>query len=105
MGNLMENIKKAQAMVQVEAAKVQQELAEAEFEGFSADETVRVVMSGNQEPKAVDITEEAYTQGAEKLNALVFEAMADAHARSVAGMKARMSQLASNLGLPQPPQM
>lgn len=27
MGNLMENLKKAQAMVQVEAAKVQEELA------------------------------------------------------------------------------
>lgn len=27
MGNFMENIKKAQAMVQVEAAKVQEELA------------------------------------------------------------------------------
>lgn len=51
MGNLMENIKKAQAMVQVEAQKVQEELAVAEFEGFSSDETVRVVMSGNQEPK------------------------------------------------------
>lgn len=47
----MENIKKAQAMVQVEAAKVQEELSAAEFEGFSSDESVRVVMSGNQEPR------------------------------------------------------
>ena len=101
MGNLMENIKKAQAMVQVEAAKVQEELSRAEFEGFSSDESVRVVMSGNQEPKSVDITEEAYSQGQEKLSALVTEAMKDSHAKSVAGMKARMSQLASNLGLPQ----
>jgi DNA-binding YbaB/EbfC family protein len=104
MGNLMENIKKAQAMVQVEAAKVQQELAEAEFDGYSSDETVRVIMSGNQEPKSIDITEEAYSQGAERLTVLVTEAMKDAHSKSVAGMKARMSQLASNLGLPQPPQ-
>lgn len=36
-----------------------------EFEGYSADETVRVVMSGNQEPRGVDITEEAYAQGPE----------------------------------------
>jgi nucleoid-associated protein EbfC len=104
MGNLMENIKKAQAMVQVEAAKVQEELALAEFEGFSSDESVRVVMSGNQEPKDVDITEEAYKMGNEKLNTLVLEAMKDAHSRSVEGMKARMGQLAAKMGLPTPPQ-
>ena len=33
-----------------------------DFEGFSSDETVRVVMSGNQEPRGVDITQEAYAQ-------------------------------------------
>lgn len=33
-----------------------------DFEGYSADETVRVVMSGNQEPRGVDITQEAYDQ-------------------------------------------
>lgn len=50
--------------------------------------------------QVVDITEEAYTQGAEKLSALVTEAMQDSHAKSVAGMKARMSKLASSLGIP-----
>lgn len=48
-----------------EAAKAQEELAAAEFDGYSSDETVRVVMSGNQEPKSVDITEEAIASGAE----------------------------------------
>lgn len=100
----MENIKKAQAMVQVEAAKVQEELARTEVEGFSSDESVRVVMSGNQEPKSVDITEEAYKMGNEKLNALVTEAMKDAHAKSVETMKASMSSLAAKMGLPTPPQ-
>ena len=56
----MENVKKAQQLVQVEAAKVQEELSRAEFDGYSDDETVRVVMSGNQEPKSVDITTAAY---------------------------------------------
>ena len=55
----MENVKKAQQLVQVEAAKVQEELSRAEFDGYSSDETVRVVMSGNQEPRSVDITEAA----------------------------------------------
>jgi hypothetical protein len=33
MGNLMESVKKAQAMVQQETANVQAELAATEFEG------------------------------------------------------------------------
>jgi DNA-binding protein YbaB len=103
LGGLMENIKKAQAMVQVEAAKVQEELSAAEFEGFSSDESVRAVFSGNQEPRAVEITAEAYAQGAEALQALVLEAVRDSHGRSVAGMKARMATMAQSLGLPQPP--
>ena len=37
----------------------------AEFEGYSEDETVRVVMSGNQEPKSVEITETAIEQGSD----------------------------------------
>jgi YbaB/EbfC DNA-binding family len=43
-------------------------LCRAEFEGFSDDETVRVVMSGNQEPKSVDITDAAAEQGADVSN-------------------------------------
>ena len=56
-------------------------------------------MSGSQEPRGIDITEEAYAQGAEKLATLVNEAMKDAHAKSVDGMKARMQEMASSLGL------
>ena len=56
-------------------------------------------MSGSQEPRSVDITEEAVAQGAEKLSALVTEAMKDAHSKSVEGMKVRMSAMAKSLGL------
>ncbi|KAL3162877.1 hypothetical protein ABBQ32_009327 [Trebouxia sp. C0010 RCD-2024] len=101
MGNIMENVKKAQQLVQVEAAKAQEELAAARFEGYCDDETVRVVMSGNQEPKSVEITETAMEQGSDKLSDLVTEAMRDAHSKSVEGMKTRMKELSSSLGLPQ----
>jgi hypothetical protein len=36
-----------------------------EFDGYDEDETVRVIMTGNQEPKAVDITQAAMDAGAE----------------------------------------
>ena len=85
-------------------------MCRAEFEGYSDDETVRVVMSGNQEPKSVDITEAAIEQGADvsffagcthaadhcthcdydcahlqlqKLSELVTAAMREAHGKSV----------------------
>lgn len=51
------------AHLQVEAAKVQEELAAASFEGFSEDETVCVTMTGNQEPTGCDITEEVGQHG------------------------------------------
>ena len=34
-------------------------VSRTEFDGYSDDETVKVVMTGNQEPKFVDITDEA----------------------------------------------
>ena len=40
-------------------------------------------MSGNQEPKEVEITAQAYEQGVDALNDLVLEAMREAHAKSV----------------------
>ncbi|KAK9792713.1 hypothetical protein WJX73_000593 [Symbiochloris irregularis] len=99
MGDLMSNLKRAQELVKTEGAKVQEELATAEFEGFSEDETVRVVVSGNQLPVTVDITDEAINQGPEKLSIMVADAMKEAHQRSVDAMKERMQGLASQLGL------
>eukprot|EP00899_Mesostigma_viride_P025823 jgi/Mesvir1/6425/Mv19512-RA.1 len=100
MQGLFETVKKAQQVVQVEAIKVQKELAEAEFEGYSEDELVKVVLSGNQEIKSTDITEAAMAKGAEELSKSVTEAYADAHKKSVMAMKDRMKDLASSLGLP-----
>lgn len=57
-------------------------------------------MTGAQEPRSVDITEEAYAQGADALAGLVTEAMKDAHSKSVEGMKSRMREMATSLGLP-----
>ncbi|CAG9462245.1 unnamed protein product [Pedinophyceae sp. YPF-701] len=100
MAGLLDSVKKAQQLVQQETAQVQAELAATEFEGYSEDETVRVVFSGNQEPKGIDITQAAYDQGPEKLEALIQEAMSEAHSKSVAGMRERMQALAQKLGLP-----
>lgn len=101
----MKQLKEAQEVMQTKAVEVQKEMNEAEFEGFSSDETVRVVLSGQQEPKSCDITQAAYTQGPEKLGVLINEAYQEAHTKSITAMKNKMKDLASSLGLPQNPNM
>ncbi|XP_057505136.1 nucleoid-associated protein At2g24020, chloroplastic-like isoform X2 [Actinidia eriantha] len=77
MQNLYETVKKAQMVVQVEAVRVQKELAAAEFDGYCEGELIK------------------------KLSLLVTEAYKDAHQKSVQAMKERMSNLAQSLGMPQ----
>ncbi|CAH9086558.1 unnamed protein product [Cuscuta epithymum] len=101
MQNLYETVKKAQMVVQVEAVKVQKELAAAEFDGYCEGELIKVTLSGNQQPIRTEITEAAMDLGAEKLSLLITEAYKDAHLKSVQAMKERMSDLAQSLGMPQ----
>ncbi|KAG7540880.1 Nucleoid-associated protein YbaB/EbfC family [Arabidopsis thaliana x Arabidopsis arenosa] len=100
MQNLYETVKKAQMVVQVEAVRVQKELAVAEFDGYCEGELVKVTLSGNQQPIRTDITDAAMELGSEKLSLLVTEAYKEAHAKSVLAMKERMSDLAQSLGMP-----
>ncbi|CAI5473750.1 unnamed protein product [Closterium sp. Yama58-4] len=100
MANLFETVRKAQQVVQVEAVKVQKELAAAEFDGYCEDELVKVTLTGNQEPCRCEITDAAMELGAEKLGELITEAYKDAHQKSVTAMKLRMKDLASSLGMP-----
>lgn len=101
MQNLYETVKKAQMVVQVEAVKVQKELAEAEFDGYCEGELIKVTLSGNQQPVRTEITDAAMELGPEKLSLLVTEAYKDAHQKSVQAMKERMNDLAQSLGMPQ----
>ncbi|XP_022730373.1 nucleoid-associated protein At4g30620, chloroplastic-like [Durio zibethinus] len=101
MQNLYETVKKAQMVVQVEAVRVQKELAAAEFDGYCEGELIKATLSGNQQPVRIEITEAAMELGAEKLSLLVNEAYKDAHQKSVQAMKERMSDLAQSLGMPQ----
>ncbi|CAM8931035.1 hypothetical protein QQ045_021483 [Rhodiola kirilowii] len=101
MQNLFETVKKAQMIVQVEAVKVQKELAAAEFDGYCEGELIKATLSGNQQPIRTEITEAAMELGSEKLSLLVTEAYKDAHQKSVQAMKERMGDLAQSLGMPQ----
>ncbi|XP_042962179.1 nucleoid-associated protein At2g24020, chloroplastic-like isoform X3 [Carya illinoinensis] len=47
MQNLFETVKKAQMVVQVEAVRVQKELAAAEFDGYCEGELIKLMFIGN----------------------------------------------------------
>lgn len=99
MKELAEAFKKAQE-VQQGAKVLQEELEQMEIEGTSGEGSVKVVLSGNQEPLRVTISEDARALGAEKLSELVTLAMQDAYEKSTATMRERMEELTSGLNLP-----
>lgn len=99
MKELAEAFKKAQE-VQQGAKQLQEELEQMEIEGTSGNDSVKVVLSGNQEPLRVTISEEAMQQGAAALSELVTVAMQDAYEKSTATMRERMEELTSGLNLP-----
>jgi DNA-binding YbaB/EbfC family protein len=99
MRELADAFKKAQE-VQAGAQQLQNELEQMEIEGTSEDGLVKVVMSGNQEPRRVEISPEAMNSGAEALSASVSAAMKSAYEQSTDLMRGRMEELTSGLNLP-----
>ncbi|MEW5860167.1 MAG: YbaB/EbfC family nucleoid-associated protein [Cyanobacteriota bacterium] len=99
MKELAEAFKKAQ-QVQEGAKRLQEELEQMEIGGESSGGSVKVFLSGNQEPLRVEISADAYNQGADALAELVTAAMKDAYEKSTATMRSRMEELTSGLDLP-----
>ena len=99
MKELAEAFKKAQ-QVQEGAKQLQDELEQMEIQGASDNGLVRVILSGNQEPRRVEIEQEALAGGAETLSQLVTAAMKDAYSKSTEMMRTRMEELTSGIGLP-----
>lgn len=99
MKELSEAFKKAQ-QVQEGAKKLQEELEQMEIEGEAGGGLVKVVVSGNQEPKGVTISPDAMGESAEVLSDLVSAAMHDAYIKSTETMRTRMEELTGGLQLP-----
>jgi nucleoid-associated protein EbfC len=99
MKELTEAIKKAQ-QVQEGAKQLQEDLEQMEIEGQAGGGLVKVVMSGNQEPRSVTISPDVLAEGAEVLSDLVTAAMQDAYIKSTATMRERMEELTGGLSIP-----
>ncbi len=99
MKELTEAFKKAQ-QVQEGAKKLQEDLEQMEIEGQAGGGLVKVILSGNQEPRRVEISPDALNEGVEVLSDLVAAAMKDAYSKSTATMRERMEELTGGLNLP-----
>ncbi len=99
MKEFADAIKKAQ-QVQEGAIQMQQELDNMEIVGVAADGAVKVVLSGNQEPRRVEIAPAALEKDAAELSQLVLTALKAAYDESTATMKRKMDDLTGGLGLP-----
>jgi DNA-binding YbaB/EbfC family protein len=96
---LQDAFKKAQ-QVQEGAQALQLELEQMEIEGTSSDGLIKVMMSGNQEPRGVAIDPAALEGGVDALAASVTEAMQAAYSQSTETMRSKMEELTSGLNLP-----
>ncbi|MBD0336192.1 MAG: YbaB/EbfC family nucleoid-associated protein [Cyanobacteria bacterium Co-bin13] len=99
MKELTEAFKKAQ-QIQEGAKQLQEELEQMEIEGEAGGGLVKVVLSGNQEPRRVVIAPDALNEGPDLLSDLVTAAMKDAYDKSTATMRERMEALTGGLNLP-----
>lgn len=99
MKELTEAFKKAQ-QVQEGAKKLQEELDQMEIEGQAGGGLVKVILSGNQEPRGVVISPDALGEGADVVSELVTIAMQDAYNKSTTTMRERMEELTGGLNLP-----
>ncbi|WP_377477376.1 MAG: YbaB/EbfC family nucleoid-associated protein [Microcoleus anatoxicus] len=99
MKELTEAFKKAQ-QVQEGAKKLQEELDQMEIEGTAGGGLVKVFLSGNQEPRRVEISPDALGEGADVVSELVTVAMLDAYTKSTMTMREKMEELTGGLNLP-----
>lgn len=99
MKELAEAMKKAQ-QVQEGAKQLQEDLEKMEIVGEAGGGVVKVVMTGNQEPLRVEISQAAYDEGHEVLSDLVSAAMKDAYVKSTTTMREQMESLTEGLNIP-----
>ncbi len=101
--NMMKKIQDMKAQLEQGMKEAQEKLGEARVEGC-AQNLVRVVMNGHQEPQSVAIEEEAFADGDKELfEDLVLAAMKDAYVKSKTLQEETMASVTQ--GFPMPPGM
>lgn len=80
IGNIMDAMKKAQEFSS-SAKDLQAELKETEIEATVRDGAVKIVLTGQQQPVQVVVSDELASQGGEEVSKAVTECLVAAHAK------------------------
>lgn len=100
MANFGKMMKQAQEM-QAKMAKIQEELAQMEFEVSSGGGMVRVKMNGQQEVLGIQIDDEVFKDGdKEMLEDLIVAALNEARQKAAEIAQEQMSQVTGGLNIP-----
>jgi DNA-binding YbaB/EbfC family protein len=100
MANFGKLMKQAQEM-QAKMAKLQEELAQMEFEVSSGGGMVRVRMNGQQEVLGIEIDDEVFKDGdKEMLEDLIVAAMNEARQKVMDATKEQMSSVTGGMNIP-----
>lgn len=95
---LQDAFQKAQ-QVQQGAKVLQEELETMEIPGQSENGLVTVYLSGNQEPRGIEIAPALLSQDVEIVAGSILEAMQAAYSASTETMRAKMEELTSGLNI------
>lgn len=100
MANFGKLMKQAQEM-QAKMAKLQEELAQMEFEVSSGGGMVKVRMNGQQEVLGIEIDDEVFKDGdKEMLEDLIVAAMNEARQKAMDITKEQMSSVTGGMNIP-----
>ena len=100
MANFGKLMKQAQEM-QAKMAKLQEELAQMEFEVSSGGGMVKVRMNGQQEVLGIEIDDEVFKDGdKEMLEDLIVAAMNEARQKVMDATKEQMSSVTGGMNIP-----
>jgi DNA-binding YbaB/EbfC family protein len=100
MANFGKLMKQAQQM-QAKMAKLQEELAQMEFEVTSGGGMVRVRMNGQQEVLGIQIEDEVFKDGdKEMLEDLIVAALNEARQKATEMAQEQMSQVTGGMNIP-----
>lgn len=92
LGNIMDAMKKAQEFTSV-AKDLQEQLKNTEIEASVRDGAVTVVMTAQQVPVSITVSDELVQLGSEEVSKAVTEGVIAAHGKSSEYMKEKMGNL------------
>jgi DNA-binding protein YbaB len=101
-GAMLSRMSRGKSMVDAlkVSVEVQKKMMSAEYQGYSNDKTIEVVFHGSLVPLKCEVKQAALDLGVEGLSQRVAEAMRDAHAKVIEGVKQMMSDITSEIGVP-----